>query len=697
MKKRRHRSAFQSLAVAAAVAVALALIACGGGSSSTTSPSPTPPPAVTGAVRVFPGTANVPVGGSAQLSAFLPSAPTATFSWSVSGSGTGTISDTGLYQAPTTIPSPAAVTITATDSASSKAAGTATITITAAPAGGVAINPAVVVVPAGGGFTFSATSNGNPVTPTWQVNGTVGGDGLHGTITSGGIYRAPFTPPPGGETTVTAESGGNTATATVVVSYSNASFSGPYAFSYKGQTSSGPFAVAGSFTANGTTGALAGLEDYNSKGLKTPVQEAQISGSFSVNPDGSATAMVSDPASSSTDTWQMILVSSPTGQAAPRALLVRFDSAATGSGEIDQQTAADFALSAFSGNYVFGLSGIDASTHTLDIAGKVRADGFGTLPVNFCVQDINDGGTNTEAAADTTLHGVYSGDANLAASGRGQLQLTNTSTEIPGTYTFAFYIVDNTHLKVVEIDTMGLLSGDFFSAPDTNGSFSSSILSGNYAFTESGTDSNGPYTTGGVMVANGSGGLTGGVLDINDGVQITLDTSFTGSSYTVDSNLGRIALSLTIGTVTRNYAAYVTSAGSFEIIELDTDGIALGMGFLQASTASLVGSFALNLSGSVNASGFPEEDVAGQVEFASGSSVPVGSIDINDAGKVVSGDAILNGSSIVPTDSRGRGTATVQTSSTTFPVAYYVVDDNSALLLETDGQRIMIGLMARQF
>jgi len=699
MTKTGEGIALFSLTTVATIAMLLILTACGGGNSTVTPP---PPPTVTGPVRIFPGTANVPVGGTAQFSAFLPSAPSASFSWSVSGgSGNGTIDSTGIYKAPKAIPSPATVTITATDTASTTATGTATITITAAPAGGLMVTPAVIVVQAGANFTFTAALNGNPVTPTWQVNGTAGGDALHGIITAGGVYTAPFTPPPGGATTVTAQSGGNSATATVVVVFSNASLSGQYAFSYAGQDAHGPLAVAGSFTANSATGAIAGIEDYNSKGLSTPAQAAQISGSFSINPDGSGTATVNAPAVGGTETWQLALVSSPQGQPAPRAVLVRFDATASGSGEADQQDPAKFVLSAFSGNYVFGLSGTDGKGRVLDVAGKVQSDGFGTLPVNFCEEDINDAGTNTQSAPDTSLHGVYFTDATLSTNGRGELQLINTSTEIAGTYTFAFYIVDSTHLKVVETDaistTTAQLSGDFFSAPNTNESFSTSILKGNYAFTQTGADSNGPFVSGGVLIANGSGSVSGGVLDTNDGEQISLDATITSSSYTVDPNLGRIALTLTVGSATRNYAAYVASTGSVEIIELDTDVVASGLGFPQTSTASPLGSFALNLTGILNASGFPEEDVVGQVEIPNGSTVPVGSIDINNAGTVVSATPIESGSSIVAPDSNGRGTATLQTSSATYSLAYYVTQNNTALLLETDGRRIMVGTVARQF
>jgi len=646
----------------------------------------------------------VPVNGQAQFSAFLASAPTATFTWSVSsGSGNGTInSSTGLYTAPSSIPSPATVTITATGSG---ATGTATINIVAAATGGLAIAPAVVVVPAGQTFTFSATANGNAITPIWQVNGITSGDSADGLISATGVYTAPLTPPPGGSTIVTAESGGNSATATVVVVFSNASLNGPYAFSYAGQDTKGPLLVAGSFTANSSAASISGIEDYNSTAA-APVQASPVSGTFSINPDGSGTATLTDAAAGGSETWNLTLVASPQGQASPRALLVRFDKTATGSGEADQQNTATFALSAFNGNYAFNLSGNNGTGKPLQITGMVDIDGpDGTIPLNRAEEDINDAGTNTESAADTTLHGIFAASANLATNGRGTLQLMNANTEVPaivGPYTFAFYIVDNTHLKVVETDAKAAaqLSGDFFSAPNTDGSFSTSVLKGSYAFTLLGANVNGTasYAIGGVLVANGTGSITGGVFDLNSGGSVTSDTSIASSSYSLDDvGLGRISFALTNESVTRNFAAYTTSSGAVEIIELDTDILANGTGYLQTSVGVPEGSFALNLTSNGNTSAFTEEDVIGQVSVPGGAVIPLGNIDIDDKGTVTTGAPIENTSAIVAPDANGRGTTMLETRAANYSLAYYVVDNGSALTIEIDGQRVATGIVARQF
>jgi hypothetical protein len=698
MRMRSHIGPFLPVALVTGL---LFLAGCGGGSTSTTPVPPTPTPSASGPIAIFPGTVSVPVGGEAQFSAFLASDPTATFTWSVS-SGGGTIDgSSGLYTAPTSIPSPATVTITAKSSSSS---GTALVTIVAAPAGGIVITPAAVVVPAGSPFKFSATANGSPVTPTWQVAGITGGDPIHGLIDPNGNFTAPLSPPVGGSTTVTALSSGSSATATVVVVFSNASLNGQYAFLYSGEDSKGPLMVAGSFTVDSSTASITGIEDYNST-AQAPVTASPVSGTYSVNPDGTATATLTDAAAGGSATWNLTLVASTQGQASPRALLVRFDKTATGSGEADIQDKTKFALGSFNQNYAFNLSGRDKSSKPLQITGMLHADGVGVIGLNLCKDDINDNGTNTEAAADTTLHGLFQADpANpntLATNGRGTLQLIYGATAGLAafdtvTLTFAFYIVDSTHLKLVETDanTTAQLAGDLFSAPNTDGSFSTKILNGNYAFTLNGSNPSGTkaYAIGGVLATN-NGSISAGVIDGGLGNDVTLTTS----SYTVDTSLGRILFTTTIGSTTRYFAGYATSSGTVEMIELDTDLQASGTAYPQASKSIPQGSFAFNLKSNANTSTFDEEDVIGQIAVPGGTLVPLGNIDINEKGTLTAGAPIENSSAIVAPDKDGRGTLTLDAKPASYSLVYYVVDNTTALAVESDGQRVATGIVVRQF
>ena len=724
--------------LATALMGVVALAGCGGGSSGG-STVVTPPPAPTPtAITVYPGTTSVPLGGKAVFTAYVPSVTTQpTFTWAVTGSGNGSITASGTgqgnYVAPTTMPA-GAVTVTVTASANNVSlGGSATVTITALPAGGVAISPAAISVPAGSAFQFGATLNGVASPATWQVNGTTNGDTLHGTIDVNGNYTAPAVPPPGGATTVTAMVGGVSASATVTVVFSNKSLSGPYAYDYTGDDGSAYLAVVGSFTAN--NGLITGSEDATdvSNGGATALN-ASISGStYTIGPDGRGTVTIPVGVGifpTAGEIWQIAITGNPAanpGGPAQHVLLVRFDKNGTGNGTIDQQNSIETGSAFPMGNYVFGLSGIDGvpfkdhGGNQLATAGKFFSNGGGIGSAG--VWDVNDAGFSSTTGIvtnDTTLTASYvTASSGISGSiGRGTLSLFSTNAAISGlltaapvtsTFTFVFYVVDNTHVKVIEIDSQAFLSGDIFSGPSTNdGAFSvSNVLNkSNYAFTVGGVSSNGSYSAGGVFAANGGTGTSTGVMDVNNGgVQIPLDKALT-ASYTLDTSLGRISFSFTPAGNTTPYTfdGFTTSSGSVEMIETDNLAVANGVAYPQSATGQPSGSFAINVSG---ASTTGAQAVGGQLSIANSS--VAGTIDFSDfvdpgPGVVDLGLQVASGSSIVAPDANGRGADTVsapalalKTSSPNFGLVYYVVNPRTVLLMETDATHVILGTMATQY
>lgn len=712
-------SATIELALAATAAAIMLLAGCGGNSSTSSGSSGGSNQSGNvrsgSAVTIYPATVSVPINGTIQFSAYLPSQPSSTFSWSVSGGG-AIDSSTGIYTAPG---SPASVTVTATSQGSANSTGTATITVTAPQ--GVLVSPAAVAISAGAAQTFSATVNGQAATGvTWEVHGTTGGDEVYGTIDSNGYYTAPLTPPPGGSAVITAVTGTGSAavsgTTTAAVVFSNASLNSHYAFSYKGNDSSGFLGVAGSFTAQGSAGSsgqiLNGVEDSIDAGTGAATHN-QFSGTFTVNPDGRTTATLTNNV-----TWQFTLLSNPEGGAAREALLIRFDKSATGSGTIEAQNPALLAASAFFGNYAFGLSGMDGNGKPLAIAGRFYADGVTTIPLGSAIQDVNDNGSTTlsttttsGAVGDKSLQGSFLMDATLPDSGRGTVSLTSDNAVFAASLTlqFAFYMVDNTHLKVVEIDNKAALAGDFYSAvTPADGAFTAALAlpKGNYAFTASGISAEGAYASGGVFNSNGTNAITG-VFDVNNGTtDVHLNGSLTGSSYTVDSYSGRVAVVLIVNGAQVNFIGYpVAFSGPsgpvrmLELIELDKTTIATGIALPQTSTNSLQGNYALNLAGIPGPNnGANEQDVIGQITTLGNTSFS-GTLDINNFTLTTTTLAapLTNATAIVTTTSNGRDTATMATNADSFSLTYYIVDDNNALLLETDGARVTTGLVSRQF
>ncbi len=720
--------------LATALLGVVALAACGGGSgggSTVVTPPPAPTPTT---ITVYPGVAtSVPLGGKAVFTAYVPSVTTQpTFTWAVTGSGNGSITTSGTgqgdYVAPTTAPA-GAVTVTVTASVNNVSlGGSATVTIAALPAGGVAISPAAVAVAAGSTFQFGATLNGVASAATWQVNGTTGGDTLHGMIDVNGNYTAPAVPPPGGSTTVTAMVGGVSASAATTVVFSNKSLSGPYAYDYTGDDGTGYLAIIGSFTANG--GVLTGSEDATDVSSGGATATATISGTVAIGPDGRGTITIAGGVFQTGEVWQIALTGNPAanpGAPAQHALLLRFDVNGTGSGTIDQQNTIEAGAPFPTGNYVFGFSGIDGAPfkdsggNQLATAGKFFSNGNNGSIANSSVWDVNDAGfasTTGIITDDTTLSATFQASAVTGSVGRGVLTLfsTNatlssllTAAPVTSTFTFVFYVVDNTHVKVIETDKAAFLSGDIFSGPSTNdGAFSvSNVLNkSNYAFTLGGVSSNGAYSAGGVFAANGGTGTSTGVMDVNNGgVQIPLDKALT-ASYTLDTSLGRISFSFTPAGNTTPYTfdGFTTSSGSVEMIETDNLAVANGVAYPQSATGQPSGSFAINVSG---ASTTGAQAVGGQLSITNSS--VAGTIDFSDfvdpgPGVVDLGLQVASGSSIVAPDANGRGADTVsapalalKTSSPNFGLVYYVVNPRTVLLMETDATHVILGTMATQY
>ena len=181
---------------------------CGGSGSST--------PLVQISVTISPTSTTVAVGHTQQFTASVTGTTNTAATWSVAGgTSNGTISATGLYTAPATLPSPSQVTVTATSQADSSKSASATVTVQSGVS--VQILPQAVSLQVNGMQQFSATVNGSSnQAVTWSV---VGGS-ANGTITASGFYTAPATVPNPVQVTVKAASQADTTqsgTATVTV------------------------------------------------------------------------------------------------------------------------------------------------------------------------------------------------------------------------------------------------------------------------------------------------------------------------------------------------------------------------------------------------------------------------------------------------------------------------------------------------
>ncbi len=704
----------------AAVALLLALTACGGGGSGNINVT---------AVAITPTAANVNLNQQVQFTATVTLAngtdtsnTLTPITWYVNGiaggnSSIGTITTStlsvqvGIYTAPATangVGNNGVVQITGeTPQFPNQSTKTTTITsnsasVTVGLGSGLSVSPTAATVPAGGSFQFSGILNNVSTTDvTWAISSANGGN-IGSIDPNTGIYTAPLYPPPGGVITVTGTSGTLTATATAQIVYSAASLTGPFAFSYSGNNNLGLLAVAGSFVADGNGKITSGLSDSTGF-LGGPSGGVSFTGTYTVGPDGRGSAVISaGPGGGTTSAWAFVMTNNQ------HAYMTRFNANITGSGQMDQQNLNDLTTSdsVITGPYVFRVSGSNAQFEQLAAAGRFTASGTGVIPQSDTVVDWNNDGTVTPA--DTTLHGTYAFDTTQPNTGRGTMQLSSTAI---GTLNFAFYTVDNTHLRIVETDQNDYLAGEIFSGLPNLVFNAASLPSGNYPFTVGGTSPTGAYALGGIFVSDGNGNITSGVSDSNNSGTVALNTTLSASTYSVNPDNSRIALTLNTGTTPSTFSAYPTSAGSVLMLELDSAAVAAGTAYTQTGspTAPPAGSVAMGIGAQGifynNASAYGQ-NLDAQVNFislvASG-----GNIDINNYNAVYPGDPVnttTTGTATMATaltaataPGRGTGILSGKNPNVTFGFVYYLVNADTALTLGSDTTRTNLGQFILQF
>ena len=462
--------------------------------------------------------------------------------------------------------------------------------------------------------------------------------------------------------------------------FSNSNLNGTYVFSTIGADSIGNFlAITGTVSADGTGKIVGGQFDVSNPGgagilLGVPIG---VKSSYNITADGRGKATLQT--SQGTFTFNFVMTSSEHG------LITLFDTGGTGSGSIDLQSSSVTQLQ-LAQPYTVSLNGLDITANppvpmasvaafTLDAAGNMSNG----------VQDINDIGTALPGLSLTGTVLVGAG----GAPGTAQL---NTQTTL-GTLTFDVFPIDSNHLKLIETDGVAILSGDAF--PQL-----SSTPTGTNVFTLAGLDfgvsGGAPFVAGGFLVTDGNGNVMNSSLeDLNDVGTITTGIGFTGT-YTGTTN-GRSVLTLlnfnnASLSSTTVFAAY-PSAGGLQLLEIDNGGITSGVASLQSST-SLASSegYGLNLTATNMSQGlgafFEEDDIA---EFTNNNGSLSGIVDFNDMGSLA-GNKAFSGTYATDGTSSGRG----QVTSNSFNLISYVVDGNTSMFIEQDGNQVGVGAYQRQ-
>lgn len=328
-------------------------------------------------------------------------------------------------------------------------------------------------------------------------------------------------------------------------------------------------------------------------------------------------------------------------------------------------------LGLLSGQYAFVVSGYDSA-----LAGSITVDGKGNIT----------GGTEDIAAPATTLSGsdlnITSGTYTVGSDNRGTLSYTDSNGN---KFTFAFALGDITggvaaQGQVIEFDSNPLeMSGQL--ALQSAEAFSTSALTGPYVISMPGWDasSGAPQVVVGSFTA-GTGALTNGLADVNDGGNVQTALTFTGSLGSISTD-GRASLTLNVGGGPKAMTLYVVSAGEWFVVSgtSSAESFIVGGEVMQQSggpfnASSLSGNTVIK---NVSADGLPAPfGMLGLVTW-SGTGTASGSVDFDDNGTVSSQS--VTGSYSVTNPANGRITFTPSGAQTQ---AGYMVAPNEAVLVD---------------
>jgi hypothetical protein len=491
--------------------------------------------------------------------------------------------------------------------------------------------------------------------------------------------------------------------------FSDASLKGQYAYSMNGLDLTGAFiARIGSFTADGNGNITAGLVDVlNLSTGQAPSLVSITSGTYEIQQNGGGTV---DLQSASGTALQLSIVM----QTDSTGFMIQSDLNATSSGTFTLQDSADFSASALAFPYVFetyGVSFATAGVAPISIIGQIVGDGNGNITSG--VMDTNDGNVGTPSGATVIPQGIYALDSNGNGTnfGRGMMEFNGR--------TFAFYIVDSTHFKLMEEDALGGNDGDAYqqsaTVPTQNSQFSGSFV---YLITGlSVLGSQGPVSRVARFTADGNGNFGAISLDDNnDGgySHLSQGSNISAATYAIDTtNTGTGRATFTFkssGLGTFSDVMYLVSATQ-AVVQETSKGI-IGTGPLNAQTggpftvSGSTGTYVSNWNGVQlgSSTAVPyEEDYVNQFTLSSSNSSNVlGMTDYVQLGlsqKILYSDVGLGGTLTI----NGDGTANNQykyalngSPSITVNFQAYFVNPNTVYMVCSDSNRSANGIVYQQ-
>lgn len=490
--------------------------------------------------------------------------------------------------------------------------------------------------------------------------------------------------------------------------FSNASLTGQYAFSIKGQdaTTGGFTGVIGSISADGNGHITSGLGDVLDLSKTPPSSLVTFSGgTYSIQSNGRGLVTLNITGGGS---LQLSLALKSNAEGA----IVETDGTATSSGTLNLQTPAKFSANSINGKYVFDFSGVSFAGNPPSIistVGQFAGDGAGN--VTSGTVDVNDGAF-TPSGPLPLVPSTYQLDTNGNGTnfGRGTMTLHGK--------TYAFYIVDNTRIKLLEEDSTGGSQGDAILQSGVIPAQNSDLKRG-FVFLTAGSvtlGKVGPIHRLGRMTTDGAGAVTAVAFDQNDNgsnTHISANSGVTAATYSMDTanpGTGRGTFTFqnsSVGAV--SYVFYFYSPTRAVIQDVTPKTVADGAMFAQAAgpftLSNLTGNYIFRWGGQqlINPSSYVEQFVGQVAQTSASNNNLTGAADFLELGLTSSQginlDAGLSGTLSINADGTQDNPFKIAVGgSSPFTINFkaYIADTSDIFVLSSDSNRTTSGLQLLQ-
>lgn len=502
------------------------------------------------------------------------------------------------------------------------------------------------------------------------------------------------------EAFASADHNANTVAALTVTGF-DSNLKGTYVFSTNGEDANGPYQLAGVVVLDGKGNVSSGEQTYND-----PLGFAAdhiTGGVYNLGPDGRGTLTLNTADQNigqlGIENFALAFVSSS------EVFLQTLDSSnpnlqpseETSIGRLDLQTST----TAPTGGYAFVVNGVDAIFNSMAMGGVINIDSPNAISGNGSVLDQQDASVGTPVTV--TPSGTLTTPDRFGAL---KINLTAPFGSSPSQMQFTGYIVDSSHITLVETDNLGNQTG-FGSTVGVaigqgaaTGTFTNgSAFAGRYVFDITGQDplaiplSLAAY---GQFTADANGNMNSGysdeVFSAEDPAGTPISDSFTGT-YTLDATgTGRVDSinNFSMSGSGPELIFYLTGNGNPPLVlDADDNPNSLGVGSIGTGYAhpQAAPPYSFNGKYGVRFAQTNQTTVntgTGSVIVNGGAASLAGTIDTN-ALFVPEPDFSLAGNfGSIPVSGRFTGTLTDGVSSTTFPTAFYPVNPNLILFIETD-------------